>query len=294
MPLAVKTEKSSWRLCEGDEIAPGRTVVRPMGGGERFEVYLAWEDRMFSLVVAKLLRPDRVENERSRRALEREAGLLERLAHPVLLRGFGVVPDGPRPHLLVEHIEGLTLRSLIKHGPVSPEQLTPTAVALAGALHYLHGEGVVHLDLKPANVLMGMPPRVIDLSLARRVERAAATRVTVGTPSYMPPEQLDPLNRGPMGPPADVFGLGATLYHAAAARKSFAPRSADGAADEARLDAEPPPLPSHVPSGLAEPILACLRSDPAERPTAHELAVALEPVAERLGARRRNGRWRRR
>ena len=289
MPVAMKTEKSSWRLCEGDEIAPGRTVVRPMGGGERFEVYLAWEDRMFSLVVAKLLRPDRVDNERSRRALDREARLLERLAHPVLLRGFGAVPDGPRPHLLLEHLEGPTLRSLIKRGPVSPEQLAPTAVALAGALHYLHGEGVVHLDIKPANVLMGMPPRLIDLSLARRVERATATRVAVGTPSYMPPEQLDPLNRGPMGPPADVFGLGATLYHAAAARKPFSSRRV-----EPWLDAEPPPLPADVPSGLAEPILACLRPNPAERPTARELAVGLEPVAERLGARRRNGRWRRR
>lgn len=287
--------QARWTLCEGEEIAPGRSVVRRLGGGTRYEVYLAWEDRMRSLVVVKLLRPDRTASERSRRALEREARLLDRLAHPVLLRGFGAVLDGPRPHLVLEHLEGPTLRSLIRHGPVSVEQLLPTAVHLAGALHYLTSEGVVHLDLKPDNVLVGVTPRVIDLSLARSVRQAAITATPVGTLSYMPPEQCDPAGRGPIGTASDVWGLGATLYHAASGRKPFTPVDRqDSEAPEAvrypQLERDPPPLPSFVPADLGEAIMDCLAPDPTERPTAHELATRLEPASAGVARRVRVGR----
>lgn len=287
--------KAGWALREGEEIAPGRSVVRRLGGGNRYEVYLAWEDRMSSLVVVKLLRPDRTERERSRRALEREAQLIGRLAHPVLLRGFGAVVDGPRPHLVLEHLEGPTLRSLIRHGPVSAEQLLPAAVHLAGALHYLTSEGVVHLDLKPDNVVVGVTPRVIDLSLARSVEQAAATVTPVGSFSYMPPEQCDPANRGPIGTASDVWGLGATLYHAASGRKPFARGADEGLkASEAvrypQLEGDPAPLPSFVPVDLSEAIMACLASDPADRPTARELAARLEPTSAGVARRVRVGR----
>ncbi len=147
--------------------------------------------------------------------------------------------DGPKPHLVLEHLEGPTLRSLIRHGPVTAEQLLPPAVHLAGALHYLTSEDVVHLDMKPDNVMVGVTPCVIDLSLARRLEQAAATATSVGTLAYMAPEQCDPAARGPMGPASDVFGLGATLYHAASGRKPFDPgpgrgRSRGGALPPAR------------------------------------------------------------
>lgn len=282
--------KAGWSLREGEEIAPGRFAARRLGGGTRYEVYLAWEDRMHSLVVVKLLRPDRLESQRSRRALEREAELLGRLAHPVLLRGFGAVVDGPRPHLVLEHLEGPTLRSLVRHGPVSVEQLLPMAVLLAGALHYLASEDVVHLDMKPDNVMVGVTPHVIDLSLARSVEQARATTRPVGSLSYMPPEQCDPTGRGPMSTASDVWSLGATLYHAASGRKPFAPgggeRSAAGEASRyPQLERDPPPLPSFIPSELSEAIMACLASDPADRPTAYELASRLEPAS--AGAARR-------
>lgn len=300
--------KASWRLREGDEIAPGRWVVKRLGGGIRFEVYLAWEDRLFSLVVVKVLRPDRAESERSVAAMVREAELLDRLAHPVLLRGFGVVAEGPRPHLVLEHLEGATLRTILRHGPLTVEQLAPTAVQLAGALHYLATEEVVHLDLKPDNVVMGMPPRVIDLSLARSTADAARIRTPVGTRSYMAPEQCEPGARGGVGSPADVWGLGATLYHAASGERPF-PRASERrpAGDEDRgeassadrypqLDREPAPLPSHVPASLAGPILGCLRPDPAERPSAHRLAEELEPlaagVARRMVVGKRGPYWR--
>jgi serine/threonine protein kinase len=293
--VAAAGRRAGWALREGEEIAPGRSVVRRLGGGNRYEVYLAWEERMRSLVVVKLLRPDRTERVRSRRALEREAELLERLAHPVLLRGFAAVAEGPRPHLVLEHLEAPTLRSILRHGPVSNEQLLPIAVHLAGVLHYLTCEGVVHLDVKPDNVMVGVTPRVIDLSLARSVEQAAAVATPVGTFSYMAPEQCDPVGRGPIGPPSDVWGLGATLYHAASGRKPFARGgSQDREAGEPmrypQLEREPAPLPSFVPAELSEAIMACLAPDPAERPTAAELANRLEPVSAGVARRVHVGR----
>ena len=83
---------------------------------------------------------------------------------------------------------------------------------MAAALHYMAAEGWVHLDLKPDNIVMGLPPRIIDLSLARTVAQAALVRDHIGTNAYMPPEQCLP--DGDIGPAADVWGLGATLYAA--------------------------------------------------------------------------------
>src|SRR3954469_14751647 len=120
MMCAVAEDTHSWRLEEGAEIAPGRTVLKLLGGGHLYEVYLVWDERLFAIMVAKLLRPDEVEDEHALRALRREAEALDRLAHPVLLRGFGAVLDGPYPHVLVEHLEGPTLRRLVRRGGPLP------------------------------------------------------------------------------------------------------------------------------------------------------------------------------
>jgi serine/threonine protein kinase len=280
--------KASWEFDEGHEIAPGRSVLKHLGGGNRYEVYLVWEDRLFAVMVAKVLRPDRAEDPDAVRGLEREAEALGRLAHPVLLRGFGAVLDGPYPHVLVEHLEGPTLHALIKrHAPLPMEQVLPLALHVAAVLHYLSTEEMVHLDVKPANVVMGLPPRLIDLSLARPLRRARRLREHVGTNAYMPPEQCAPGAAGVIESPADVWGLGATLYHAIAGRLPFPPpRRKDHEGELAerfpQLVAEPRSLPNRVPDVLAEQVLGCLRKDPAERPTATELAMGLEPLVASL------------
>ena len=281
-------EKQSWELEEGDEIAPGRSVLRRLGGGHRYEVYLVWEDRLFAVMVAKVLRPDMVDDEGAVRGLRREARALERLAHPVLLRGFGAVLEGPFPHVLVEHLEGPTLRRLIRRGgPLPVEQTLPLGLHIASAIHYLAEEQVVHLDVKPENLVMGIPPRLIDLSLARSFERAARIRDWVGTNAYMPPEQCAPGEAGEIGPWSDVWGLGATIYHAACGALPFSkPRSmADDASPEERfpqLTEDVRPFPVRVPGELGQAILACLRKEPSERPTASELALALQPLVAAL------------
>jgi serine/threonine protein kinase len=289
-----------WDFEDGHEIAPGRHVLARLGGGSRYEVYLAWDEGLFALVVAKVLRPGLAGEPRAARELRREAELLSRLAHPCLVRGFGAALEGAHPHVVLEHVEGPTLHRLLRRSGALPmEQLLPLALHLVAVLHYLAGREVVHLDLKPANVVMSAPPRVIDLSIARSFEEARALRHAIGTDPYMAPEQCAP---GPgasgVGPAADVWAAGATLYHAAAGRVPF-PRADAGAgsADRAvrfpQLVRAAEPLPSSLPAPFAALVERMLARDPAARPSAREAAEALQPlvaaVPDRLVTSRRRG-----
>lgn len=277
------TDRESWELEPGAEIAPGRTVLKALGGGKRYEVLLVWDDHLYAVTVAKLLRPGHAEDERALRELREEAEALERLAHPVIVRGFDAVLDGPRPHLLIEHLEGPTLRSLIRRGGTLPmEQLLPLAAHVAAALQYMANEGWVHLDVKPDNIVMGVPPRLIDLSIARTFERAARLRGSIGTDAYMAPEQCDAdAHRGEVGAPADVWGLGATLHHAIAGEVPFPREQGAGESPERavrfpQLGEDPQPLPGRVPDSLRELIARMLARRPQERPAAAEVVGSLE------------------
>jgi eukaryotic-like serine/threonine-protein kinase len=271
---------SHWRLDQGAEIAPGRTALKPLGGGHRYDAYLAWDDRLHSVVVCKLLRPHLVDDASALSSLHHEWALLTRLNHPVLVRGFDAVLGGPRPHLVLEHLEGPRLSTLVRrYGPLPTEQLVPLALALAAAIHYLSQAGVVHLDLKPSNTIMGAPPRLIDLSVALTHERATALSRPVGTDAYMAPEQCEPGARGPVGPPADVWGLGATLYKAGTGELPFVPH---GDGERWPQLAGEPRWPEGLSDQIAAVIMLCLERDPGRRPTAADLHAALEPVLGQL------------
>jgi len=279
--------RPTWGLEPGDAIAPGRTVLQALGGGQRYEVFLVWDDHRLAVLVAKLLRPDLASDPAALRELAREGDVLARLAHPVLVRGFDVVAEGQFPHVLIEHLEGPTLRELVdRDGALPLEQLLPLGLHVASVLHYLAAEGMVHLDVKPDNVVMGAPPRLIDLSVARTVEAAGRLRRPVGTDGYMAPEQADAAS-GTIGPASDVFGLAATLHHAVGGTRPFA---RDGEQRFPQLERPPAPLPRHVPGELAELLGAALRRDPAERPTAAELAAGLEPLVAAMPRRLTLGR----
>jgi eukaryotic-like serine/threonine-protein kinase len=272
-------ERPTWGLVEGDAIARGRTVLQPLGGGSRYEVFLVWDDHRLAVLVAKVLRPELAADPAALRELAREGEALARLAHPVLVRGFDVVAGGRFPHLLMEHLEGPTLCDLIaRDGALPLEQVLPLGLHVASALHYLEAERMVHLDVKPDNVVMGAPPRLIDLSVARSVEAAGRLRRPVGTDGYMAPEQCDAAF-GPVGPPADVFGLAATLHHAVSGTRPF-PR--DGDQRFPQLEREPAPLPRGVPGELAALLRAGLSRCAAVRPTAAEFAGGLEPLVAGL------------
>jgi serine/threonine protein kinase len=286
------TERASWEFGEGEEIVAGRHALKGIGGGSRYEVFLVWDATLFSLAVAKVLRPDVAEDERALRELGEEAEVLGRTAHPVIVRGFDSVLEPPRPHLLIEHLEGPSLRRLIRRGGALPmQQLLPLALHVAGALAYLHGQSLVHLDVKPDNIVMGVPPRLIDLSIARDAERAARSRGPLGTDAYMAPEQCGAGDEhGVMSPASDVWGLGATLRHALSGERPY-PR-ADGArgSDDPlvrfpQLEEEPRPLPDFVAAELAELLDETQRRDPDARPSAPELADRLEPLVADLPRR---------
>jgi serine/threonine protein kinase len=285
LPLGAVSEYESWEFEEGEEIAPGRAVLKPIGGGNRYEVCLVWDESLFALAIAKVLRPDRTGDEKALLDLAREVEALETLAHPVLVRCFDSVLDGPRPHVLIEHLEGPSLRRLIRRdGAIGLEQLLPLAAHVAGALQYMANSGYVHLDVKPDNIVMGVPPRLIDLSIARTLERAARTEGPIGTDPYMAPEQCvgDPPGAG-IGSATDSWGLGATLFHAVSGRKPF-PR---GSGDEGRerfpqLEQEPRELPSTVPDPLRSLIFELLERDPARRPSCGEAVERLEPLVAEL------------
>jgi eukaryotic-like serine/threonine-protein kinase len=287
--VPLTDETTSWELQEGDEIVPGRSVVRDIGGGRRFEVMLVWDQRMFALTVAKVLRPAYAESERALRELAEEADILERLRHPVIVRSFDAVFEGRYPHVLLEHLEGPSLRSLIRrHGALPLEQVLPLSAHVAAALHYMAEMRVLHLDVKPDNIIMGVPPRLVDLSIATALQDAAAITHALGTDAYMPPEQCLPKDhQGEIGPASDVWGLGATLHHALSGREPFPRVRGTGASEDPvarwpQLEHAPQPLPKQVPPPLRELIAATLALDPADRPSAGDVALALEPLVAEL------------
>lgn len=289
-------EKGSWGFTHGDEIVPGRHAVRFLGGGSRYEAYLAWDDAMYALVAMKVVRPERTEDTGALAGLAGEVLALARLNHPVIVRLFDAELEGERPHVVLEYLDGPRLSTLLRRYGLAIEQTLSLGLQLCSALHYLAGQQIVHLDLKPRNIIMAGPPRLIDLSVARPVERLPDISSPVGTDAYMAPEQADPDRFDAIGYPSDVWGLGVCLYEALAAELPFPP----GPERFPQLTADPAPLPPRlrVPPPLAEVVMACMAFAPAERPTPAEVAATLEPLVDalprpRLGLFRPGGRSRR-
>jgi serine/threonine protein kinase len=287
----LKADKApeTWDFGANDEIDADLVVIRRLGGGERYEVFEAWDRKHSTSVAAKVLRPHKVSEDRSRAALKREAELATRLSHPNLIRLVRWSDALPHPLLVFELVPAASVEDHLEDvGPVRVPETCLLGIRMLAALQYMHDEHVLHLDVKPANVTMGDPPRLLDLSLARpgttiRLERE------VGTPAYMAPEQC---RRETLTPATDLFGLGATLYEALTAMQPFSQGDNAGAELETRypqLREEPLPLRElrpEIPRALEEVIMRCLAADPARRArSADECAVALTGIVESLGLR---------
>jgi serine/threonine protein kinase len=273
------TERS-WGLSRGDALVEDCTVVRVLGGGRAYEVFEAFDDRMLVPVVVKVVRPHLTDDPGTLRGLQREVDLLGRLNHPVVVRGFHARTQGPRPYVALEFLPGPRLSTLIRtQGPLPLEQVLPLAVELCTALHYLHACEVVHLDVKPSNIIMDATPRLIDLSVARSVAAAAALDHPVGTDRYMAPEQCAPAPGARPGPASDVWGLGATLYEAAF---GFRPFPDSDETPHPQREAEPLAPPTSHPSAVVEAFMACLHPDPAQRPSPAQLLATFAAAREDL------------
>ncbi len=168
-------------------------------------------------MVVKVLRADGRDDRRALRGLRAEAQMLQQIRHPVIVRGFGAVLDGPCPHIVLEHLEGPALSTLLRrHAPLPLRQLVPLVIQMGSALHHLHAERLVHLDVKPRNIIMGAP-RLIDLSIARSFEAAARLKHPVGTTATWRQSRWIPRRTARSVRARMYWGLGATLYEAGAA-----------------------------------------------------------------------------
>ncbi len=276
---------ASWEFKQGDHITPELMAMKLLGGGNAYEAYLAFDEITYGPVVVKVIRPDQVSDDSSLRGLRREVESLAMVNHPVVVRGLRHDLDSERPHVVLEQIDGPRLSTLIRrYGPLQQQQYLPLAIEVASSLHYFRHLGYVHLDIKPSNVIMGAPARLIDLSVARTIERAATLTDPIGTDGYMAPEQCHPPVTGSPDFASDVWGLGATLFHAIAGYRPFDKGDPDDGDPRARfpqIEASPHALPENVPADIAKVVMAMLAHSPASRPLPHEVAEALEPALAR-------------
>lgn len=218
----------------------------------------------------------------------REAQLLARLDHPGLIRIHSAELEGPTPHFVLEFVPGGSLMErLQREGPLPlPEALRVTR-EVGVALSYLHGEGVLHRDLKPQNVLFGSEgeARLADFGIARASGSLTLTHAgeLLGTPAFMPPEQA--VDGHSADARSDVYALGALLYTMLSGAPPFQGASPLATLDQV-LNRPPPPLRTPgLPPRIAEACAAALAKDPAERPaTVAAFLEALEstpPAAPR-------------
>lgn len=224
-------------------------------------------------VAVKLLHPWLVADPAARERLQREVALAQRVARfctaPVLHADL----TGDRPYIVSEYVPGPSLRTLVRNeGPRRGAALERLAISTATALAAIHRAGILHRDFKPANVLMGPEgPVVIDFGVARSLDAPGVTAAgtTLGTPSYLAPEQL----RGDEASSAsDVFAWGVTMVYAATGAPAFGQDSVPVVMNRI-LHAEPDLGDMDGP--MRELVAACLNKDPARRPTAEELVVRL-------------------
>ena len=274
---------------------PAAPCCARSAAGRRYEVFLVWDDHRLAVLVAKLLRPELASDPAALRELADEGEALARLAHPVLVRGFDVVAGGRFPHLLIEHLEGPTLRELIdRDGAAAARAAAPARPArrLGAALHGRRGDGAPRRQARQRR----------DGSAAaadrpqRRAHGGGRARGCAGrsapTATWRPSSATRA--RGPVGPPADVFGLAATLHHAVSGVRPFA-RDGRAALPAARARRRPrsraacPPRSPPAARRARPRARRCGRRPPSWRP-------ALEPLVAGLPKRLVLGRrgWRRR
>ena len=200
-----------------------------------------------------------------------EAEAAANLDHPGIVPIYEVGEHEGQHYFSMGYIEGQSLAQRLIDGPLPPREAAALLLEVAEAIAHAHRRGVIHRDLKPSNILIDADgyPRVTDFGLAKRVQTdSGLTRSgqIMGTPSYMPPEQAAG-KRGEVGPPADIYALGATLYAMIIGRPPFQAATAMDTVLQVLNDEPVPPrrLDATIPRDLETICLKCLEKVPGKR-----------------------------
>jgi formylglycine-generating enzyme required for sulfatase activity len=273
----------------GKIIAKRYRVDSLLGRGGMGDVYKVWDSQRAVFLAMKVLHADLAEDRVFLRRFAREAETLSTLQHPHIVRFYGLEQDGRITFMLMDYVEGTTLRGQIfdAQKPFLAEQVIKIIRPVCSALHYAHQMGRVHCDIKPANIMLESGGKVLvaDFGIARLLENSTTmTMVGAGTPAYMAPEQV--VGKNPTRE-TDIYALGIILYEMlTGGERPFTGEQAkvDGSTSEKvrweQTKLKPPSPREHNPAlsrELEAVVLKCLEKDPAKRyVSALELLNALE------------------
>ena len=248
-------------------IGPYRLRGR-LGTGGMGRVYLGLSPGGRPAAV-KVIRADLAADPEFRARFRREIAVARKVSGLFTAPVIDADVDGRMPWLATAYVEGPSLADAVsQQGPLPAHSVLALAVGLAEGLNAIHAAGVVHRDLKPANVLLAEDgPRVIDFGISRAVEASALTHtgLVVGSPGFMSPEQAE---GRPVGPPSDIFSLGAVLAFAATGQGPFGTGSTPALVY--RVVHSLPNL-DYLPAEVRPLVERCLAKDPGQRPTAAQL-----------------------
>jgi Tol biopolymer transport system component len=267
-------------------------IVAALGEGGMGEVYRARDPRLDREVAVKVLSASLATDRNALARFEREAMSVAKLSHPNILSIFEFAHDGLTAFVVMELVEGETLRARLGRGPLPVRRAVAYALQLAKGIAAAHARGITHRDLKPENVMITRDDhvKILDFGLAKPVEsgdvdvtRAGGVTTSagmiLGTFGYMAPEQVRGLA---VDHRADMFAFGAVLYEMLSGARAFA---GDTAADSlsAILTKDPPELETArlaIPAGLDRIVRRCLEKTPELRfQSANDLAFALETLS---------------
>jgi serine/threonine protein kinase len=262
-------------------------VLRPLGRGGMGLVYLAEHLTIKRQVAIKILRTDMLDSPGARERFTREGRAIAALDHPNIVRLYGVGNNGDTHYLIMEYAEGRSLETLLRQqGRLPLRKAVRYAMQVADGLQHAHERGIVHRDVKPANLLLDAKGsvKILDMGLARfHVDRTdnLTERVgggILGSPDYIAPEQASQQ----LDTRTDVYSLGATLYALLVGEPPFSGRSVAEKLFGHRTCAVIPPhvRDPNVPRELSMVVLKMMAKDPADRyQTPAEVVEALAPFA---------------
>ncbi|WP_412753661.1 serine/threonine-protein kinase [Krasilnikovia sp. M28-CT-15] len=270
---------------EGSQVLGGRyRLLRRIGSGGMGVVWLARDEILHREVAVKELHyrggiSDPGQDDGYRRSL-REARAAAALNHPNIVAVYDILEHDDRPWIVMEFVSGRSLKDIVaQDGPLPVDRAADLGRQLLSALRSAHAAGIIHRDVKPANVLVddGDVVRLTDFGLATMPDAESITEpgAVLGTPGYLAPEQV---NGGSPGPPADVFGAGATIYHAV---EGVGPFHRDGLLPMLAAYARHDLRPAGNAGALQPALQRMLAADPADRPTAAQACELLQNPAVR-------------